>query len=244
MEKVVNWLKNNIGYLFVIIFVIWIAYGIIMFIAFGKEAIKNAGTFGDMFGAINALFTGLALVGVIVSNIYQREELKLQRIELRESRKELKRNADEITEQRKNMQLQRFETTFFNLISMYKTNIEKLKDFTKHDVDTGIDLLNRVVIDVSNKNYPHANPLNIAGSQIVSIIPELSNICDDVLFILTFIENQFEEEKDREFYSKIFVSQMSQSERYSLTAIVEAEKMRDKDNDRLLKKYGIYIEAP
>ena len=43
--------------------------------------------FGDMFGAINALFTGLAFAGVIVAIFMQREDLKLQQRELTESRK-------------------------------------------------------------------------------------------------------------------------------------------------------------
>jgi len=40
-----------------------------------------AGQFGDAFGAINALFTGLALAGVIIAMLMQREELKLLRKE-------------------------------------------------------------------------------------------------------------------------------------------------------------------
>lgn len=39
----------------------------------------DQGTFGDMFGAVNALFSGLAFAGLIVTLLYQKEELKLQR---------------------------------------------------------------------------------------------------------------------------------------------------------------------
>jgi len=46
-----------------------------------------AGLFGDMFGALNALFAGLAFAGVIVAIFMQGEELSLQRQELQESRK-------------------------------------------------------------------------------------------------------------------------------------------------------------
>ena len=49
----------------------------------------NRGTFGDKFGAINSLFSGLAFIGLIVTLIYQKEELELQRQELAETRKEL-----------------------------------------------------------------------------------------------------------------------------------------------------------
>ena len=45
------------------------------------------GTFGDMFGAVNALFSGLAFAGIIVAIMMQREDLKLQQEELTGSRK-------------------------------------------------------------------------------------------------------------------------------------------------------------
>ena len=40
------------------------------------------GQFGDSFGAINALFAGLAFAGVIFAIILQKKELELQRQEL------------------------------------------------------------------------------------------------------------------------------------------------------------------
>lgn len=51
------------------------------------------GTFGDMFGAINALFSGLAFAGIIFTILLQRKELALQRQELKETKAELKRAA-------------------------------------------------------------------------------------------------------------------------------------------------------
>jgi hypothetical protein len=52
------------------------------------------GTFGDMFGAVNALFSGLALAGVVCAILLQREELRLQREELALTRLELHRTAE------------------------------------------------------------------------------------------------------------------------------------------------------
>jgi uncharacterized membrane protein YedE/YeeE len=51
------------------------------------------GQFGDAFGGINALFSGLAFLGIIYAIILQREELGLQRKELELTRTELKRTA-------------------------------------------------------------------------------------------------------------------------------------------------------
>lgn len=51
------------------------------------------GAIGDTFGAINALFSGLAFAGVIVALFMQRAELELQRKELEETREVLKQTA-------------------------------------------------------------------------------------------------------------------------------------------------------
>lgn len=52
------------------------------------------GQFGDMFGGLNAIFSGLAFLGVIYAVLLQRTELELQRKELELTRKELARTAE------------------------------------------------------------------------------------------------------------------------------------------------------
>jgi hypothetical protein len=68
----------------------------------------DRGTFGDMFGAVNALFSGLAFVGVIYAIMLQREELKLQRQDNAMTREEL-------SGQKNALQKQNFESTFFQM---------------------------------------------------------------------------------------------------------------------------------
>jgi len=86
----------------------------------------NRGTFGDMFGSINALFSGLALAGIIFTILLQRLELSYQRNELRETRKEF-------IIQNKTLKIQRFENTFFNLLGLH------------HKIIEGIDYDNQIV---------------------------------------------------------------------------------------------------
>lgn len=78
--------------LFVIVVVAQIIFGIVIWISF--DSMCDRGTFGDMFGAVNALFSGLAFCGVIYAIFLQRKELELQREELTLTRKELKKSAD------------------------------------------------------------------------------------------------------------------------------------------------------
>ncbi len=50
------------------------------------EKPEEAGQFGDQFGAVNALFSALALAGVIYTLIQQQQEMKAQRREFMNSR--------------------------------------------------------------------------------------------------------------------------------------------------------------
>ena len=51
---------------------------------------SDRGAFGDMFGVVNALFSGLAFAGILIALYMQKHELELQRKELSATREELK----------------------------------------------------------------------------------------------------------------------------------------------------------
>ncbi|UGU15966.1 putative phage abortive infection protein [Sinomicrobium kalidii] len=72
-----------------------------------------------MFGSINALYSGLAFAGIIFTILLQKKELNYQREELRETRKEFET-------QNKTLKLQRFENTFFNLLSLHHQIIDSI----------------------------------------------------------------------------------------------------------------------
>lgn len=71
------------------------------------------GVFGDKFGAVNALFSGLAFAGIIFTIYLQRRELALQR-------------AD-IQEQNETLRQQRFENSFFHLLALHTDIVDKLE---------------------------------------------------------------------------------------------------------------------
>lgn len=77
---------------------------------------EQRGTFGDMFGAVNALFTGLAFATLIYTTWMQREELALQREELAATRDELQGQKEQLRQQSATFALQQFENTFFSLL--------------------------------------------------------------------------------------------------------------------------------
>lgn len=77
---------------------------------------NDRGTFGDMFGGVNALFSGAAFSVLAHTLLLQRYELKLQREELAATRTELEAQRHQMTSQANTLKLQQFENTFFQLI--------------------------------------------------------------------------------------------------------------------------------
>ena len=57
------------------------------------------GQFGDLFGSVNALFTGLAFAGLLYTVYLQRQELSLQRTELQLQREEMAASRRELAKQ-------------------------------------------------------------------------------------------------------------------------------------------------
>ncbi len=93
--------------------------------------VGDRGSFGDMFGGLNALFSGFAFVGIIYTILLQRIELKLQRKELELTRNVLEEQRKEMSEQSDTLKLQSFENTFFSMLKLHIDFVEALKT-TKH----------------------------------------------------------------------------------------------------------------
>lgn len=90
-----------------------------------KETIR--GLFGDSFGAVTALVSALAFAGMIVAYWLQRHELRLQRKELRDSRNEMRRQTTQFKTQNDNLERQRFENLFYNMLNLQQTIVEGLR---------------------------------------------------------------------------------------------------------------------
>lgn len=85
------------------------------------------GQLGDLFGAINALFAGLAFAGVICAIILQNRELKLQREELAATRAELKGQKKQLQAQDRTLQKQNFESSFFQLLRFHNEIVNSMQ---------------------------------------------------------------------------------------------------------------------
>lgn len=111
-------------------------------------------SFGEMFGSINALFSGLALAGIIYAIHLQRKELALQKYELRLTREELKRTAtaQENSERSLERQAESLATT---------ARLNSLHFLPIITCDVVIGGSNKIYIRVSNPSNVYA--FDIAG---------------------------------------------------------------------------------
>ncbi|KZL03323.1 MULTISPECIES: hypothetical protein [unclassified Pseudovibrio] len=96
--------------------------------------LEQRGTFGDQFGAINALFSGFALAGLVFGILQQQEALRIARIELRTALQEAQGTKHMLEEQRKALNEQNkanrkmaFEN---NLFELQKNNADILDQCT------------------------------------------------------------------------------------------------------------------
>lgn len=95
-----SWKKHRkpIGWCIAIVLFVWlVVLGISLKVFFcgSDELVAKWGQFGDAFGSVNALFSGLALLGVIAALLLQREDIDLQLEEMRKSAK-AQRDAAEL----------------------------------------------------------------------------------------------------------------------------------------------------
>lgn len=167
----------------VILFVcILFAYLFIQFVS--KE---NVGVYGDMFGGLNTLFSGLAFAGIIYTISLQKRELRLQREELKATRGEFKI-------QNETLRTQKFETTFFNLIANHQ-NTKNSFLYEEYSGDLAVANLLKNLTKMlygandsicSSKvpvNYTDFLPYQFEKLKEASLI-----LLEDCLLILNFIE--------------------------------------------------------
>ncbi len=86
------------------VFVFWVGVTLLAVSYFGQPT--TAGQFGDTFGAIGALFTGLSLVGIVYALILERKDLQATLEEIRLQREVQQLSAEALERQIDMMQKQ------------------------------------------------------------------------------------------------------------------------------------------
>ena len=130
-KRFLLWLRNNLLSVMIVMVLVLFLANLCLIFFFDKE---QRGTFGDQFGAVNALFSGLAFAGLIYTIILQRHDLKLQRRDLRLqreelalTRKEMEEQTAEFEKQNETLKIQRFESLFYNMLNLQQQIVDGLR---------------------------------------------------------------------------------------------------------------------
>ena len=235
IKKVIAHLnKNTLGYISILIVVVWAMTPFVMRCLIGPDDYAKLGQAGDMFGAVNALFSGLTIAGLIITILRQREEIKDAAKKSIEQKEQIQRHHDEQKEQsrtifdeqkkqiqnnfdeekkqlRKQIQLQnleRFENAFYSLLNSHQQILNQI-GLTKFK-DTNTQLIH------SNLGrHDHLANLRVQyeGSLKVMIQNEYQNYISTFETIVNFIMRRKILTSSKERYLKIYFSTISNHEK-------------------------------
>jgi hypothetical protein len=173
---------------------------------------EQGGQFGDRFGATTSLFGGLTIVGLIVTILLQRNDLRIardsfetQKRELKVSTDQLRLNGKEMKLQGKTMRYQRFENTFFRLLDQY------------HSLDKGtfrVQLEGNIQSSISPVDIRRSFPLLEQSYRRLAlhVQNDLSAQIKSFESIVTYVDDNKRDDDSRQKYFRIFFSQLTAAE--------------------------------
>lgn len=115
-------LFRNICLLILVFTVVYVL--LVNFISPEGNRNETRGTFGDLFGGLNAIFSGFAFAGVIITILMQMKELDLTRKEMRKSVEAQDKSQSALNLQLKNMQSNSRIESVKNIIETYSERDE------------------------------------------------------------------------------------------------------------------------
>lgn len=191
-----------------------VIYGVILLVLTWPVkvlSIANAGVFGDSFGVLTSLFSALAFLGVVLTLAYQREEFKLQKIELEENRKEMKKQG--------------FENCFFQMLKLHNDILSSLT-ISEQRINGVKTYDGRAVIQVMMA-YLQSNFQSYGYYKEVVDINDIRNVYEKfyqergylMAHYLRFLYNIFKyisesDVEDKQIYSRLARAQISNEELY------------------------------
>lgn len=119
-----SWGKYMMWACIIVLLIMVVAY-IVISCSFSDMA--KRGQFGDMFGALNALFSGLAFAGLIITIRQQHIDLDYQWQTVKQTNDEMERQTKEFEIQNRTLKRQQFDNTFFELLRMLLSIVERLE---------------------------------------------------------------------------------------------------------------------
>lgn len=235
--------------LIVIVIVLWIAYW--WFVVKSLVGWPIRGQFGDLFGGLNALFSGLAFAGLIYAIYLQRNELKLQRLELKQTRIELKGQKEQLKAQNETFLKQNFDSAFFQLLRFHNdllSSIDLVLSVKRQIIVTGRDCFKNFhkmfgshYIANADKKTGHERVNTSYMNFYKNHQSDLGHYFRNLYNIIKFIENSSTE--DKQMYANLVRAQLSSYEHallfYNGLSDLGCEKFKP-----LIEKYALLKNIP
>ncbi|RUU25220.1 putative phage abortive infection protein [Mesorhizobium sp. M6A.T.Ce.TU.016.01.1.1] len=179
------------------------------------------GLFGDMFGAVNSVFSGFAFVGVIYAIFLQRHEISIAKKEIAYTKTILDEQQKQLSLQNQETKKQAFESTYFQMVRLF-TDITNQIDLQKMGksgmmVTKGKDAF-PVFLERLRKAYSPLEKSLYGGHDFESSYEafyqehntELGHYFRMLYNIVAFIDGA--EIENQKFYAKILRAQLSDAE--------------------------------
>jgi hypothetical protein len=204
----------------------------------------DRGPFGDQFGVVNALFTGLTFAGLFYTILLQRKQMDQQREEisitkenlsvahdhLAATREELDLSNREFKEQNKTMTRQRFESTFFSLLSMFQTNITTLPEGRQFFTALISRMKQPMGFEIQEGSEKRHTDLlaHYYHSHTVNHMSGIYLYVDNLLTLLKYVEDsKLIEEDEKGLFNSIIISNIGKDEKSILFYFMVFEDEED-----------------
>ena len=198
----------------IVLIYIWGTTGDRLIGLYGKP--KDAGGYGDIYGYVNSLFSGLALIFIAFTLMSQRAEIRMARKQMSDS-------------------------TFFQLVELHNRNLSLISFGQQNDKNIFSYLINNLLGrlgDYEDKERPNEEITKIYESYWSHHKDRLIVYYQNIELILAFIDNLNIPEKEKDFYIKILKSQLTDHELVLLACHCKSMMMSASFKETM-KKYGI-----
>lgn len=225
------------------VIILWLISPIL--ISFLNQDWVVRGQIGDSYGALNTLFSGLAFVGLIITILLQREDLKIQNetlvLQIEEQKKqaaETERMANELENQKKLMTLQRVESTLFQLIKTFQDYRETIQyRVNSNETKTGQDALSQIYNWIQhatfNEQKSDKEKFDIMFSRLQH---QLHNYFRMIIYILQYLNDSSINDSEKMTFADCLNLNMNDHE----IILIYLFYMNKQHELLLLKKYNFY----
>jgi hypothetical protein len=166
-------LRKNLKWIIPVLvcLIVSVYFGLTALIRCRYPEIEESGQVGDSFGAVNALFSGLAFAGVVIAILLQSEDLRaqehameLQTKEMKDTTEALEAQTNLLDAQVRHSGRQEFDARFFETVRFIRSSFDQLDVlFTNQNSFRGAAAVSQLSGTLRNTMLPKLDPALFRG---------------------------------------------------------------------------------